>query len=630
MHRASRAFRFGLQHRPHRVCGGITAIAALLALRGGAFAQEDVDEGVTLGEIVVTATRTETPVVEVGSSVTVITSEEIDRSLNSTVAEMLSEVPAIDVVRTGSYGSATSVFIRGARPGHTLVLIDGIELSNPIGIGRSPDINHLTLDNVERIEVVRGPQSTLYGSDALGGVVNVITKTGDGPPGGSFAFEGGSHSSFGEAVTARGRLNTFDYSISLSRLDTDGISSADEAFGNTEDDGYSNTTFSSSFGFAPSIGKHLRLLVRYVDTETEIDDGGGAGADDPDRVNLAQQFVVGAKAKLGLPDDRWRHSVGLSVTDFYRDDIDPAESTSYFDGQMLKGDWQGAFEVNEANTLTIGVEHEIERGVSTWQSESDAQTTALFIQDHAELTEGLFATLAARTDVHSEFGLHATGHAAFSYSPAASGARISATLGTGFRAPSLNQLAYNPALEPEESVAFDIGVEQQFRDGDLVLGATFFRNDFDNMIKWDIPSTNYANVRVAESEGVEIVSSIKTEKGLSVTASYTYTNATEDAGPAIRRPRNKASLRIGYRTRRGFDIGLSAAYVGDTDDTDFGTGLPVVLPSYTLVGVRASARINEKFEIFGRVDNLFDEEYETAYGYGTPGLTFHLGTKASF
>jgi len=615
---------------------GMIALAASLVIASNSLAQDYVDDDEEmLDPIVVTATRTETPASHTGSSVSVITADEIKSSLQSTVTEVLASVPALDVVRTGSYGSATSIFVRGASSGGTLVLIDGIELSDPSGMGRAPDIDHLTLDNVARIEVVRGPQSTLYGSDALGGVVNIITKKGDGPPSGSVTLEGGSHSSYREALTAQGGMGAFDYSVSLSRFDTDGISSADEAFGNTEKDGYSNTTFGGSFGFSLSDKVDLGVLVRYVDVDMDIDDGAGAGGDDPDHVYLVEQFVAGTKATFGLSDDRWRHSVGLSVTDFHRDDIDPGESTSYFDGQMLKGDWQGTFAINDANKLTFGIEHELEKGESTWATETDAQTTGLFVQDQMKLGERVFATVGARVDSHSEFGTHATGRAALAYAPMGKGTRISASLGTGFKAPALSELSMNPGLDPEELLAFDVGLEQRFRDDDLVLGVSLFHNDFENQIAWDDVGFTYYNTGEADAQGVEFAASFKTEFGLSVKATYTYTDATEDGAVAIRRAPHKATLRIGYRAPRGAEFGLSVAYVGETDDKDFSPPWPappldVKLESYTLVGLTASCRIKEKLDIFCRVDNLFDEAYTQAYGYGTPGTTVRLGTKIAF
>jgi vitamin B12 transporter len=608
-------------------------LAAGMALGGSAFAREfDGDD--ELDEIVVTATRTETPVAEVGSSVTVITADEIERSRQSSVVELLRDVPAVDVVRTGSYGSSTTVFIRGAKSEQTLVLIDGIEINDPMGLGRGANLAHLTTDNIERIEVVRGPQSTLYGSDALGGVINVITKKGSGPPTATISIEGGTHSTFREAVTAAGGTEVFDYSVSLSRFDTEGISSASEAFGNTEKDGYSNTTFSGSLGWAPAEGTRINVLLRYVDAETEIDDGAGAGNDDPDRVFLSKQIIAGTKAKFGLPGDRWRQSVGLAFTNFHRDDVDPGESTSDFDGRLLKGDWQGDFVLNDTNKLTFGIEHEIEKGESTWTADSDARTTGVFVQDQMGLGDTLFATLGARTDSHDRFGTHATYRAAVSVLPAGKGTKISATVGSGFKAPSLNQLAYNQDLEPEELTAFDVGLEQRFREGDVAVAATYFRNDFTNLIKWDgsvMPGT-YNNIGGADAEGVELAASLKTEAGFSIRATYTYTDATEDGLPAIRRPKEKAGLHIGYRARRGGDISMSLAYFGETDDLDFSTwpATPVTLSRYTLVGITASCRVGEKIEVFGRIDNLLDEDYLTAYGFGTPGLTVIVGTKASF
>ncbi len=209
--------------------------------------EEDISDVThTLGEIIVTATKTEIYPGEVGSSTTVVTADEIKKSGKRTVAEVLRDLPSVAIMQTGALGGQVSIYLRGAKPGQTLVMIDGVEVNDPMSTDRSFDFAHLTTDNIERIEVVRGPQSTLYGSDAMAGVINIITKKGKGRPMVVASFEGGSHNTFRENLSSSGSIDKFNYSLSVSRLDSDNISSA---AGGSEKDPYQNTGVFSKIGY---------------------------------------------------------------------------------------------------------------------------------------------------------------------------------------------------------------------------------------------------------------------------------------------------------------------------------------------------------------------------------------------
>ena len=607
------------------------AAAVVMLCSASASGQEqDEPEAYEMEKIVVTATRTETPAEEVGSSVTVVTSQEMEQKQQATVSDVVRDVPALDVAQSGSWGGRTEVFMRGARGGHTLVMIDGIEINNPIDMEGVCDLAHMTTDNIERIEIVRGPQSMLYGSDALGGVINIITKKGEGPPSFSVTVEGGSHDTVREQVTARAGAGGVSYSLSASRIDTEGISSASEAYGNTEKDGYHNTTFAGTLGFRPSDDFDVGMVLSYFDANYDIDDGAGAGMDDPNHVNVSRQFVLGVRARMKHFDGLWENHIAISGTGHhyedndYADAGDPTAFENIYDGETFKVDWQNNLKLADGNKLTVGVEYEEERGSSSTQSEVEARLAGVYVDDRIEIGERFFVTLGGRVDDHEQFGSHLTGRATAAYL-LDSDTRLKAAVGTGFKAPLLFQLYSpwgNPDLEPEESVGFDVGVEQRLLEGRVALGLTYFENDFTDLIVW---SAGYKNTGEGYARGVELEAALRPAKDLSVKFSHTYMDAIEDDEQPLKRPRNRGGLNVNYRFAGRGNLNVGVAYVGDR--TDYG-GVP--LEAYTVVNLAVSYDVSEKVRIFGRVENLLDEEYEEAAGYGSPGSAVYMGVKASF
>lgn len=616
------------------------------------------DEVIKVGEVVVTATRMEMLTSEVGSSVTVISGEDIAKKQETTVLEVLRGVPGLDVVQNGGPGGTTAIFMRGAKSEHTLVMVDGVEMNDPISAGRAFNFADITIDNIERIEVIRGPQSTLYGSDAIGGVINIITKKGKGKPTFFVSGEGGSFNTFKEGAGLNGSNDLFNYSLSVSRLDTEGISVANEKDGNSEKDGYENTSVSSRLGLTPTDNLDVDFILRYNDAKTDLDNSGGVSGDDPNYRSETKQTFFRTVASIILFDELWEQKAGISFSNTERDlsnDTDPAHlkdlSRGSFDGQSIKFDWQHNLYLHKSNTITFGLETEEDKGKSDYYSESvygpysstlteqKARTSGYYLQDQIKLWNSFFTTLGVRLDDHSKFGSEVTYRIASSYLVQRSGTRLKATYGTGFKAPSLYQLFapatdYGPIgnenLKPEGSKGWDVGFEQGLLDDKLMLGATYFNNSFDELIDFDY-AQGYMNISKAVSNGVESFVSLKPIEELTLTANYTYTH-TEDksTGDALyRRAKNKLGVDISYSFPEKGDVNLGIIYVGKRDNKDFSTypETRVALDSYTLVNLAGSYRITKNVAIFGRIDNIFDEEYEEVLGYGTPGLSAYAGIK---
>ncbi|NWF52745.1 MAG: TonB-dependent receptor [Nitrospirae bacterium] len=614
------------------------------------------EKAVSLEEVVVTATRLEEPVREVASSVTVITEKEIESKKAKMVYEVLKDIPGLDVPQSGGSGRLTNIFIRGAKSEHTLVMIDGIEMNDPLSPDRSYDFANLSVDNIERIEIIRGPQSTLYGSDAIGGVINIITKKGEGKPKFFASFEGGRYDTFSEAAGFSGGTQWFNYSFGISHLNTTGFSAAHEKYGNTEKDSNENTSFSSRVGFTPSDYLNIDLIVRYIDAETNIDQGGGEGADDPNFIFDSKQLFLKTLGSLLLFNGLWEQKLGFSYSKHDRDYLDDKDtqrpfdsSKAFFDGRMWKVDWQHYLYLHKTNTVTFGVEYEEERGeseyswVSAWGPgksvfpEKSANIKGAYIQDKISLNESFFATLGIRVDDHSRFGSEITYRIAPAYLIKNTGTKIKATYGTGYKAPSLYQL-YAPAtawgpignenLKPEKSKGWDVGIEQYFFKERVKLGTAYFWNDFKDLIDFDW-AKGYINIAKARTKGVEIFASVCPIEDLTIGASYTYTD-TEDKETKerlLRRPLHKGSLNINYRFLKKGIANLDVIYVGKRDDlVPYERG---EVDDYTLINLSTSYNISKNIQLFGRVENLLDREYEDVWGYGTARFSLFGGIKVS-
>jgi vitamin B12 transporter len=608
-------------------------------------------------DVVVTATRVETPVKEVASSISIVTADEIARSKKTTVLEVLQDLVGLSTVQSGGTGAAASVLIRGANSEHTLVLLDGVELNDPINPARSYDLAHLVLSQIERIEVLRGPQSPLYGSDALGGVINIITRKGQGAPRLTFSGSGGNYGSYIGDAGLSGSSGRADYSLGVFCTRTSGVSAASTRYaGNSEPDGYRNFSLSGKFGYALRQNLSLDITIRTVWDRTDIDDAGGAYGDDPNnRQNYASTFLSARLRHLAL-GGRWEQKMTMSWITAERrylnptDDLHPYDSDSgKYNSDSLKWDWQNNFFVNAANTLTAGAALEDERGHSFYVSDSEygiyessfpsenAWTTSLYIQDQWKIMKHLNIAAGTRFDSHTRSGAALTYRIAPAYVIESTDTKIKATLGTGFKSPSLYQL-FAPAtswgpignihLKPERATGWDAGIEQNFFSRKVRLGLTYFQTNFRDLIDYDY-SSGYINVGRAETKGLETSLEWRPLEALQLRTSYTRLKAVnkETDADLPRRPRDKFSADVHARFSKHLDTTLSLLYVGKRTDTNY-SAYPyqdVRLAGYTLLGGAVSTSINPALDLYVRLDNILNARYEMVWGYGTPGFTINIG-----
>lgn len=601
----------------------------------------------TLDTVVVTGNRIETPLSQVSSTIAVITAEDIERSSRNTVAELLRDVGGLSVAQNGGPGRNASVFLRGAESAYTLFLIDGVEVNDPMSPGRSYSPAHMTVDQVERIEVLYGSQSMLYGSDAIAGVVNIITKQGEGPPKIDASIEGGALGTFRNRAGLSGGTSDYRYAMDGSFLNTRGISA--NALGNMEEDGYRNTTLGGRFGATPSAGATVDLNVRYTDGRADIDNGTGPNGDDPNRINSSRHLFVRPSATLELWSQRWKQTLGYSLVDHSREDDNPVDanqetaSNSTFDSRLHKVDWQHTLLLSEGNTVVFGAETESEQGESEskgpFSSKFDrqtARTSGVYLQEMLQYSDALSAAAGIRVDHHDRSGFEVTYNLAPNVFFQETGTRIKGAYGTGYKAPSLFQLYSSfgdSTLQAGTSKSWEAGIEQYTADQRLAAGVTYFDNTYDNMVGWDSATSSYKNVFKATSRGVELTGRYSGGAGTSLRAYYTFTESKdhESDGQLLRRPRHSGGIVLDQQVRPGIDLNLSYRFAGERRDNDFSTwpATPVTLDGYGIVNVAANWKITPNIQLFGRVDNLFDTNYEEILGYGTVGITGYLGIRVA-
>ena len=613
----------------------VWALAAVTAFAQGTIAEQQL-EGET-EQVVISATRIETPIGDLGSTVTVITNEQMKREQKQLVVDALRQVPGVMVSRQGGLGALSTVFIRGAESDHTLVLVDGVKIHDTSAPGGGAVLDHLTVDNIERIEVLRGPQSSLYGAEAIGGVINIVTKKGAGAPIFSLSVEAGSYQTAIERFSSSGGNDTFNYSLSLARFDSDGFSSlAADTTG--ENDPYRNNSFGGRFGVDVSEQLGVDLYLRYIDSQIEFDDN-FFGVHNTTQTN-SEQWIVKVEPHLTLMDGSWRQKLGVSVHDLKRENL--GSLPSVFDSTNFAIDWQHDVIVDDVHTLVFGVEYEHETADFANVQSANTHSVGFYAQDQMTLGKRVFATVGARFDDHNDFGSEFTYRAACAYKHLETDTTVRGSVGTGFKAPSLEDLydsttfVNNPNLRAETSIGFDLGVEQSLFDDKVTAGATYFFNEIEDMIFYDGATFQLGNLGDAETNGVELFLAAVPIENVSTRLSYTYTDTEvkqgqgtfgpQPSGRLLRRPLHNISfdLTVSELLQGKAEVGVSVQYVGDRDDTGG------VADAYTVVNLYGSYRISENVELFARVENVFDEQYQELAGYNTADASVFGGIRATY
>lgn len=613
-----------------------------------------------LSEVVVTATKTETPAYEIASSVTVITSEQIKQSKKHSVVEILRDVPGVNVVQQGGVGKLSYVYLRGGSPQHTLVLIDGIAMNNPSAVTNAYDFSHLQTDNIERIEILRGPQSTLYGSNALAGVINILTKKGKDTSTYSVSAEGGSYKSYKGSAFANGKISFINYSIGLTRFSTEGFSAARNELTEPENDGYVNNSISARFVFTPIENLNIDFFARFNDIQTDLDQSDKFG-DDPNFIYTLEESSYKVAANYSLFEGLWKQNLSASFMRHLsraKDEVDfnnpTTSSLNALDGKKTKIDWQNIISINQANNFVFGIETETEKASSDYQSEStwgpyssvfpekSLTTSGFYGQYQTRIMNTFFATAGVRYDKHQKFGSVLTYRIAPAFMIWETGTKLKATFGTGFKSPSLFYLFDpffgNEDLNPEKSTGFDAGIEQYFLNGKVIFSATYFKNNFKNLFGFD-QNFKAINIDKAETKGVEAYIELEPFNNLKINLNYTFTESKDksDDSPEkglqlLRRAKHKAGLHLNYSFIEKANAYFEIFYTGNRDDKDF-YQFPaerVTLKPFTVVNLAASYELTNYLQLYTRLENIFNENYEEVLFYNTPKRSAFLGVRFTF
>ncbi len=451
-----------------------------------------------LSDVVISATKNKTSTLELANSVTVIDSSEIANRNSNNVFDLLKNEYGISFTRQGGAGTLSNISIRGGNSDYTLVLVDGIEVNLNSDPKNVYDFAFLSSENVHSIEILRGPQSTLYGSNSLAGVINIITKKGIGKPNFSLSADAGSYKTYKTSLGMSGSLSDFNYSVTLGRSESEGFSSASEKYGNFEKDGYKKDNISARFGYDFGEIAEINLIMNYNNSKSDYDQFGGIFGDDPTYIFNQEEFSFRGESKLNLFDGKWNSKIGASMFRNIRNysyDTSAASiyySKSLYDGKKYKLEWQNDLRLNDANLVTAGIEYEIEEATSEYYAKTflfppdyasifpkqDTRTVGIFVQDQLKIGNSFFSTVGARFDNNDQSGPSFTYRIAPAYIIWETGTKIKSTFGTGFKTPSLFNLydpAFgNPDLKPEKSIGFDVGIEQYFLKESVLYRCNLF------------------------------------------------------------------------------------------------------------------------------------------------------------
>jgi len=632
----------------------LALVAALPALALPSLVLADTVEAVdAVDQVVVTAGRAADKLSETPVSMTVITAETLRQRQAVVVSDLLSRTPGVTVTRNGGVGGSTQVRIRGAETDQTAVLIDGVKLNDPSSTGGGYNFATLLAGDVDRIEVLRGPQSTLWGSQAIGGVVSMLTKTPDGPLSGDATIEGGSRATAYARVGVGAGGAWGGWRVAAGSYTTAGISNFNETRGGKEKDGYHNTAVSGRVDLNVTDWASLDARLSYAEGRNEYDSSLPTppyALGDTADYGKTKELVGYVGTRLTNFDGALESRIGYAYTQTDRDNYNPAQAEpKTFDSRGTDSslEYQGTWTINPVWRAVFGAETErtwfrtASPPYDTVGSRHAVGMDSVYGQLQAKPAEGLTLTGGVRHDDHDTFGGATTYQAGATWSPNSGATIFRANYGEGFKAPSLYQI-YSPYgnsdLKPEEAKSWDLSVEQSLLDGRVRGSITYFNRDTKNQI--DFLSNNtppnfggYANTAKTQADGVEIEGSVEVNSLLTLSANYTNMDAVNKSAGSnygkdlARRAGETASADAELNLPNGLTGGVTVQYVGHSFNNASNTQR---LKSYVLTDVRVSYPINETFELYGRIENLFDQQYETITNYGTLGRGAFAGVRARF
>lgn len=626
-------------------------------------------------EVVVTATRREMPAEEAGVSVSILDAPDMERRMKRDLLQLLREVPGLTVVQTGSRGGATDVFVRGAESNHNLIMIDGFQTNRG---GGAFDLANMIADNLDRVEIVRGASSSLYGSDAVASVIHLISRRGQGPPRTELRTMAGSRHTFEERVSFSGGEEKFGYSMSIGRYDTDGFL----RFNNEAQ----NTAGRFRFDLRAMPDLTVGVTAAYTDSEfnfpTDFVSGEGFPVVDPRQGRETREFLIGAEVAYHAAA-WWDHRLKVGVYDFSNQDFDEfdpipsdfADQRTLTLEQRVMLDYREVFSASPwtgaRSYTTLGVEVEGDTfrqnrssippagAPTTTTADNYRRTLGAFLQEELSFEERLFVTAGVRLDENTEFGSSVNPRASIAYRVPAWGMKVRTSGGTGIKEPSFLEnfglgasLQGNPDLDPERSVSWDVGVDQTFGEDDATLSITYFQNRFRDLVAF-VPSGSvftWENIQEAVSYGLETLLAVRITSAVAIGATYTFlrTRVTEDGGQSdtafvegdelLRRPRHSGSAFIDL-DGAGVRANLAAIIVGPRVDRDFAVsfaGDRVRMDGYVRVDLAVGYRLwsdpeeRRSFDLKLLIQNLLDKDYSEVFSTSSPGFNALAGVELTF
>ncbi len=603
----------------------------------------------SLQAVVVTATRVPTPQIEVASSVTIVTDADISARQIRTMPDLLKEIPGLNVVQEGGPGGQTSVFMRGTNSNHTKVFIDGIDVADPSSSTSSFDFGHLLTQDVQRVEILRGPQSGLYGSDAVGGVINVITKSGSGPAQFNAGIEGGSFDTFNQTAGVSGSVERFHYAANFQHFHAGSTPVTPSAYlqpGQARINDYDdNLTGSTKLGFDVSQTFDLGLVARYTDSHLRITgDNFDFFPSIPDTAQSdfdTKQYYLRATAHLLGFGGAFDQTLGAAYSNIKSYDFSPdgPSQTANF-GARVKFDWQGVVTLAASQKLVLGAEHQLD-SITTPISASTF-TNSGYAELQSSFGDRLYDTVSVRYDDNDRFGGKVTYRIAPEYLIGEFGTKLKASLGSGFKAPTLTEMFQsfpafdffaNPNLRPETDLGWDAGFEQALLENRVRFGATYFHINIKNLIDTSADGTTDANIGRAVTDGVESFIAYQPVKTLTLRLDYTFTQATDEIAhlTLLRRPKNKESLATSWQATQHLQVSATLLSVSSWVDGNRDFSIPRLNASpYTTVDVAANYQLTENWGLTARMTNLLNRHYQNPDGFDQPTIGAFAGVKAQF
>ncbi|MCD2317477.1 TonB-dependent receptor [Sphingomonas sp. IC-11] len=609
----------------------LAASATLIA--APALAQEGAQDASPRGDIVVTASGVPQDVDTTGQAVTIIDRDTIEQRQTVVLSDLLQTTPGVTVTRNGGVGTVNYVRIRGAEADQTLTLIDGVRVNDPSSPGGAFDFANLLSASVERVEVVRGPNSVPWGSQAIGGVVNVITQA----PTQQLRARGNVEYGAMDTLFASGGISGGSGIVSAALtggyLRTDGISAYDRG---TERDGYRQYGASGrvEVAFAPNI--RLDLRGYWADSRTDLD---GFPAPtfafaDTREYSTAQELYGYAGLNADFLDGRFRNLLAFQIADIDRDNYDPDLSAApqfLSRGRSERYTYKGDLQATDEIRVVLGAEHETTR-LADGTDRFSRGTTSFWGEVILTPVAGLAITGGVRHDDDDAFGGRTTFAANAAYT-LPTGTTLRASYAEGFKAPTLYQLYApfygTPTLDAETAKSWDAGIEQRLVDDRLVASATYFSRHTRNQIDFDALTFTYSNIARTRAKGAEFALLMRPVDRFTINASYSHIDSENRSAGLVgnelaRRPADSVSVSADYRFPFGLALGATVLTLGDSFDD---AANRVRLDGYTLTNLRAELPLNDRLSIYGRVENVFDADYRVVANYGTIGRAAYGGLR---